>query len=126
MQFLQTFLREFRPDLPNTTISVQSVDGGLDLQIGLLAGGEAVSNVLPRAIRYELILIQDLDTQYTVGVASGVPVEFYSVGILNNKHNFADAVLDLFNFLLSQDTVPTVLTTSYGEDENKLSASLNM
>ena len=60
-----------------------------------------------------LIHVQNLDIQYTVGVASGVPVTFISVG-----NNFQDGnlqgFLDIINALLAESAPPHVLTTSYG------------
>ena len=80
---LATFLRGLRPDLEGTTFALQTLDGGENPQNQNEAGVEA-----------------DLDIQYTVGVASGVPVTFISVGeqthdgavriikpILNEDHN---------------------------------------
>jgi tripeptidyl-peptidase I len=63
-----------------------------------------------------------LDTQYTVGVAGGVPVTFISVGPINNDG--INGFLDIINFLLSQQTLPQVLTTSYGFNESGNSASI--
>jgi tripeptidyl-peptidase-1 len=54
-----------------------------------------------------------LDIQYTVGVASGVPVTFISVG--NNVQDGALlGFLDTINALLAENSPPQVLTTSYG------------
>ena len=54
--------------------------------------------------------IQSLDIQYTVGLASNVPVTFVSVGGNNED-------IDEVNFLLQQDDLPLVLTTSFGHNE---------
>lgn len=67
---LQSFLRSLRPDLEGTTFALQTLDGGENPQNANEAGVEA-----------------NLDTQYTVGVASGVPVTFISVG--ENTHDGA-------------------------------------
>ena len=66
--------------------------------------------------------VQNLDTQYTVGVASDVPVTFISVGEDNNDD--IDGFLDIINFLLDQDTPPTVLTTSYGFNEPDITLAM--
>ncbi|KAJ7058549.1 subtilisin-like protein [Mycena amicta] len=99
---LKDFLTEFRPDIPATTkFDVQLLDGGSNTQLRGFAGVEA-----------------SLDIQYTVGVATDVPVRFISVGPLNN-----DAVggfLDQINALIKDTSRPTVLTTSYGFDEEDL------
>ena len=62
---------------------------------------------------------QDLDTQYTIGVATGVPTIFISCGE-NNKDGLS-GFLDQINFLLGQTNPPQVLTTSYGQNENTVS-----
>ncbi|KIJ35837.1 hypothetical protein M422DRAFT_180170 [Sphaerobolus stellatus SS14] len=103
---LQTFLRAQRPDLVNTTFALQTLDGGVNTQGAGSAGIEA-----------------NLDIQYTVGVASGVPTTFISVG--NNFQDGAlDGFLDIINFLLAEAAPPQVLTTSYGQNENTISRAL--
>ncbi|KAF7365470.1 Tripeptidyl-peptidase sed3 [Mycena venus] len=97
---LKTFLTRFRTDLPSTTtFALRTFDGGSNPQGAGDAGIEA-----------------NLDIQYTVGVASGVPVTFVSGG-----ETFSDGALegflDIINNLSGLATVPQVLTTSYGEDE---------
>ncbi|EKM48428.1 uncharacterized protein PHACADRAFT_266366 [Phanerochaete carnosa HHB-10118-sp] len=103
---LTTFLNTSRPDLKGATFALQTLDGGSNPQSGSEAGIEA-----------------NLDIQYTVGVASGVPVTFISVG-----ENFNDSdlggFLDIVNFLLGESNPPQVLTTSYDSNENEISRSL--
>lgn len=65
---------------------------------------------------------QNLDTQYTVGVAGGVPVTFISVG--ENNNDDIDGFLDIINFLIAKTTPPQVLSTSYGFDEPDVPASI--
>ncbi|KIJ26919.1 hypothetical protein M422DRAFT_191590 [Sphaerobolus stellatus SS14] len=92
---LKSFLIDFRPDIPpNTTFSVQSVDGGS----------------------------QNLDIQYTVGVAGGVPVTYISVGSENTDG--IDGFLDIINILIAQTSPPLVLTTSFGFDEPDVPAAI--
>ncbi|KAJ7513255.1 family S53 protease-like protein [Mycena galericulata] len=99
---LKDFLAEFRPDLPATTkFDVQLLDGGSNTQVREFAGTEA-----------------SLDIEYTVGVATGVPVRFISVGPLNN--DVVGGFLDQINALINDTSRPTVLTTSYGFDEEDL------
>jgi len=64
-----------------------------------------------------------LDVQYTVGVASGVPVVFISVGE-NFQDGDLEGFLDITNNLLGQATPPHVMTTSYGQNENTISRTL--
>ncbi|KAJ7704945.1 hypothetical protein B0H17DRAFT_1193433 [Mycena rosella] len=58
----------------------------------------------------------DLDIQYTVGIATGVLVSFVSV-----SNSFRDGALqgflDIVNFLLEEDEVPQVMSTSYDSGE---------
>ncbi|KAJ7742291.1 family S53 protease-like protein [Mycena metata] len=99
---LKQFLAKYRPDFPATTkFDVELLDGGSNTQVTGFAGVEA-----------------SLDIQYTVGVASGVPVKFISVGPLNN--DTVSGFLDQINALISDPSRPTVLTTSYGFDEEDL------
>ncbi|KAI0029777.1 family S53 protease [Vararia minispora EC-137] len=103
---LQLFLLNLRPDIPDTTtFSLQTLDGGQNPQNLSQAGVEA-----------------NLDTQYTVGVATGVPVTFFSVG--DNTQDGLFGFLDLANLLLSQSAPPNVLTTSYGANEPGISTTL--
>ncbi|KAI0633617.1 subtilisin-like protein [Trametes polyzona] len=101
----QSFLTQFRPDLPSsTTFTLQTLNGGTNSQNISQAGTEA-----------------DLDTQYTVGVATGVPVVFISVGAAARGH---ESFLDTANFLLSETNPPQVVTTSYDTLEDGTSLSL--
>lgn len=104
---LAKFLKSFRPDLPSTTtFALQTLDGGANTQTPADAGDEA-----------------NLDTQYTVGIATGVPVTFISVGNKFKDGNL-DGFLDIINFLLGEAAPPQVLTTSYGQNENTISSAL--
>lgn len=98
---LATFLETYRTDMSSdTTFTVETLDGGSDPQDGSDAGDEA-----------------NLDTQYTVGLATDVPVVFISVGENTNDGDL-DGFLDIINYLLAQDAPPQVLTTSYGSSES--------
>ncbi|KAI5116074.1 hypothetical protein M0805_004385 [Coniferiporia weirii] len=104
---LKTFLGKFRTDISSsTTFALQTLDGGSNPQSASDAGVEA-----------------NLDIQYTVGVASGVPVTFISVGE-NFQDGGLEGFLDIINFLLGESNPPHVLTTSYGQNENTISRSL--
>ncbi|KAI0354061.1 family S53 protease [Trametes cingulata] len=103
-QDLNTFLQTFRPDIPpSTTFSLQTLDGGQNPQDQTQAGIEA-----------------NLDTQYTVGVATGVPTVFISVG--GDNQDGLSGFLDIIQFLLGETDQPQVLTTSYGFNEPELDA----
>ncbi|KAF7981933.1 hypothetical protein HWV62_30707 [Athelia sp. TMB] len=102
---LKSFLTALRPDLSSsTTFALDTLDGGSNPQSASDAGIEA-----------------NLDIQYTVGIASGVPVTFVSAGSSNSDG--WDGFLDMVNYLLALPTIPHVLTTSYAFNEPGLSAS---
>lgn len=67
-------------------------------------------------------LLQNLDIQYTVGIATNVPTTFISVG--EDQEDQVFGFMDVINFLLDQDFPPQVLTTSYGADEGGISPIL--
>ncbi|KAA1475871.1 family S53 protease [Dentipellis sp. KUC8613] len=103
---LSTFLANLAPNIPSaTTFTLQTLDDGENPQDEADAGDEA-----------------DLDTQYTVGNAPGVPVTFISVG--DDTQDGVNGFLDIINFLLAEDSPPQVLTTSYGSNEDEVSSSL--
>ncbi|PBK70051.1 family S53 protease [Armillaria solidipes] len=103
---LQMFLRALRPDMSSTTtFTLQTLDGGQDPQGVNEAGIEA-----------------NLDIQYTVGIATGVPTIFISVG--DSSTDGVDGFLDMINFLNAEANPPQVLTTSYSFDETDISGSV--
>lgn len=109
---LTLFLQDFRPDMdPSTAISSQlGIDNGTNSGDQADAGIEA-----------------SLDIQYTVGLVSTIPVTFISVGEDNNDGGL-DGFLDIMNSLGAEDNsvLPSVLTTSYGFDEDSVSPDLAM
>ena len=68
-------------------------------------------------------VLQELDIQYTVGLATDVPVEYIMVGV-EWQDGALEGYLDEVNTLLSMDSPPQVLTTSYGMSEDSLSFEL--
>ncbi|KAJ7455770.1 family S53 protease [Mycena latifolia] len=104
---LKTFLKSFRSSMDSsTTFTTQELDGGKNSQGASQAGIEA-----------------NLDIQYTIGVATGVPVFFVSVGD-SFQDGDLEGFLDIVNFLSDEDDVPQVMTTSYGENETDMSKAL--
>ncbi|KAH9846906.1 subtilisin-like protein [Lenzites betulinus] len=94
--FLQQFLTMFRPDMnPTTNFSVVGIDGGTNPQ-----QGPSVSE-------------GELDIQYTVGIATDVPVTYYFIGE-DFQDGDLEGFLDEVNVILSEENPPHVLTTSYG------------
>ncbi|KAF8516716.1 family S53 protease-like protein [Hysterangium stoloniferum] len=103
---LKSFLTNFRTDIPSTTtFGTQFIDGGSNPQGVNEAGIEA-----------------NLDIQYTVGVAGGIPVTFISVG--PNNVDGIDGFLDIINSLLNEASPPQVLSTSYGFNEPGIPSSI--
>ncbi|KAJ7063829.1 family S53 protease-like protein [Mycena amicta] len=106
---LALFLRNLNVPFVGATFNTSLIDGGLNTQSTSSAGIEA-----------------DLDVEYTVGIAGGVPVTFISVG--DQSVDDVDGFIDIVNFILATpvETRPTVLTTSYGFNEQDLPISLNV
>ncbi|KAG0029601.1 hypothetical protein BGZ82_007837 [Podila clonocystis] len=97
---LALFLKNFRSDLnPPPTFIDQSIDGGRNPQDRANAGIEA-----------------NLDIQYTVGLANGVTTVFISSG-LSSINGFINIAIKL----LGQVVTPSVLSLSYGFNENTVS-----
>ncbi|KAJ6526044.1 peptidase S8/S53 domain-containing protein [Mycena capillaripes] len=109
---ISTFLEQFRPDIPpNTTFNMITIDNGTTQDPDDLA---------------VLVLEADLDVEYTIGLATGVPVEFLSVGGRPDS-DFSDlaiALLDTNTFLDGVDNPPSVVTTSYIPMENQFESSV--
>jgi len=98
---LNTFAATFRPDMnPPPKFTEQFIDGGQNSQNLSQAGLEA-----------------NLDIQYTAGLATGVSTVFISSG-----RSGIIGFVNLVNSLLQQETPPTVLSISYGFDENTVSS----
>ncbi|KAI0046839.1 subtilisin-like protein [Auriscalpium vulgare] len=97
---IQLFLRTYRPDLDASAVpSFVSIDGGITTNPDdLPAGGEAC-----------------LDLEWTMGVASNVPVTFISAGTDGPGPGYLE--LDVFNSILAQEHPPHVVTTSYSYNE---------
>jgi len=90
-----------------TTFSLQTLDGGSNPQNDSDAGAEA-----------------DLDTQYTVGIATDVPVIFISAGFDNHDGDL-EGFLDMAALLLNEESPPHVFTTSYGPNEDDVPIGLS-
>ncbi|THH32184.1 hypothetical protein EUX98_g1978 [Antrodiella citrinella] len=104
---LKTFLSDLRKDISSsTTFTLQTLDGGSNPQSSSQASDEA-----------------NLDIQYTIGLATGVPTTFISVGNDFQDGNL-EGFVDIINFFARRVQPPNVLTTSYGQNENTISSSL--
>jgi tripeptidyl-peptidase-1 len=112
----QQFLQSFRPDIdPSEPFALLSIDGGANTQ-NAPTGNEQEANL---DIQYTaglfLVFIMTLTggTQSTIGIATGIPLQFLSVG----EGDFSIALLDTTTFLDGLANPPTVVTTSYGQNE---------
>ena len=63
------------------------------------------------------ISLQSLDVQYIVGLATNVPTTLVSVRNTTNGTVTIDKFMDSVEFLLQQDNLPLVLSTSYSFNE---------
>ncbi|KAI0740355.1 family S53 protease-like protein [Earliella scabrosa] len=97
---LELFAARLRPDISNPTFDVVPL---LDVPTDGPGDSEAT-----------------LDIQYTVGIATDVPTTLVTIA---PGQQFM-AFLTLFNYLLDQEDVPLVVTTSYGFDEDALRQDL--
>ncbi|KAI0760227.1 peptidase S8/S53 domain-containing protein [Fomes fomentarius] len=95
---LQDFLAKLRPDAPGTTFDVLPINGRTPAP----GPGTAEAN---------------FDIQYTVGLATNVPTTFVTTAQKSSAIILQD-LLDTVTFLLEQDDVPLVLTTSYTFSED--------
>ncbi|RPD58338.1 family S53 protease [Lentinus tigrinus ALCF2SS1-7] len=86
---VQTLARTYRKDITNPTFKIVSIDGGVTSGQGTFEAS--------------------LDIDYTVLLATNVPVSFDSVGDSSIQGFF-----DLNDYLLGLDSTPYVFTTSYG------------
>ncbi|KAJ7806793.1 family S53 protease-like protein [Mycena olivaceomarginata] len=106
---LTEFLTNFRTDIRSTTtFTLQTLDGGTNTQTRADAGIEA-----------------NLDTQYTIGIATGVSGDVLSLSG-NRIGTGVDGFMDILTTLIAEakGTRPNVLTTSYGFDESDLSRAV--
>ncbi|KAJ7731305.1 hypothetical protein DFH07DRAFT_991987 [Mycena maculata] len=103
---LKEFLKLLRPDTPDTeTFTLLTTDGGINTQNASEAGVEA-----------------NLDTQYTTGIATEVPIQFLSVG----GKNFATSLLDTTTFLDGISKPPTVHEMIEGTGVSRKFGLLNL
>ncbi|KAK7053665.1 family S53 protease-like protein [Favolaschia claudopus] len=114
---ISTFLEDFRPDIsPNTTYDIIRIANA--------------SSDPPAPELAVLQLEADIDVQYTIGLATGVPVQFLSVGPGTDATNASDAemlgnaILGTNVFLEELENPPSVVTTSYGPLESDFDESM--
>ncbi|KAJ6508106.1 family S53 protease [Mycena vulgaris] len=98
---IQSFLNFMRPDAAiNVTFGTRFAGGATNTTS---QGNSEVS----------------LDMEYTMGIATGVPVTFLAIGLPNATiADFPSLLLDGFGMLLKDTNPPQVVSTSYGADES--------
>ncbi|KAL2372539.1 hypothetical protein RJZ57_003013 [Blastomyces gilchristii] len=114
---LQLFLSTYVPEAPDVNFSVQSINGGLNIQDPSVRSMEA-----------------NLDIQYVLGLAPASNVTYYTTGgrgkfipdldAPDPAQNSNEPYLEQLHFLLdlADEDLPDVLTTSYGENEQSVPA----
>ncbi|KAI5843595.1 peptidase S8/S53 domain-containing protein [Tricharina praecox] len=113
-----TFLEKYRPAAAGANFSVVSVNGGLNLQ--------NVTDI-------NAFVEANLDIQYTVGISYPAENTYFStagrppfVSDLDVTENNSEPYLEYLEYLLSQRTLPSVLSTSYGESEQTVPLSYRL
>ncbi|KAI0284759.1 subtilisin-like protein [Russula brevipes] len=102
---LEKFMTLYRPDAVDATFSVVTVNGGINNESQ--PGDEA-----------------NLDIQYAGAISYPTPNIYYSTGGSppyipdhTTPNNTNEPYLEFLDFFVHQSTIPQVLTTSYGDDE---------
>ena len=102
---LAEFLRRYRSDAADATLSVVQVNGG---------------GYDPNQPNAEA----NLDTQYAEAMAYPTPVIFYSTG--RGPRGTQDWYISWFRYILSQPRIPQTISTSYSTDESLCSKEYAM
>ncbi|KAH9017730.1 tripeptidyl peptidase A [Lactarius hengduanensis] len=104
---LQKFYADQVPAAVGSSFDVVLINGGLNNQTLDEAGAEA-----------------DLDVQFGLGISYPTPGTFYSIGgrppfhpDANTPINANEPYLDWLDFILAQNKIPQVISTSYADDE---------
>ncbi|KAF8622126.1 hypothetical protein AX15_007258 [Amanita polypyramis BW_CC] len=112
-QDLQLFYADQLPTALHTSFKFTSVHGGLNLQTLSKAGSEA-----------------NLDVQFAFGLSFPIPGTFYSTAGRppfhpdeNTPTDTNEPYTDWLDFVLSRSSVPFVISTSYGDDEQTVPRS---
>ncbi|KAH9059750.1 tripeptidyl peptidase A [Lactarius vividus] len=105
---LQKFYADQVPAAVGSSFDVVLINGGQNNQTLNEAGAEA-----------------DLDVQFGLGISFPTPGTFYSTGGIppfipdaNTPIDTNEPYLDWLEFILAQDKIPQVISTSYGDDEH--------
>jgi tripeptidyl-peptidase-1 len=119
---LKMFLQAYRPDLPsNITFVLQEIDGGQNPQGTNYAGSEANLDIQMTVGRVPCAAFAgQLSMCLQAGLVNGIPVTFLSSGAtwnLSQGSTGQDSLPDTINFIANETKKPTVVSTSYGQDE---------
>ncbi|KAJ7620281.1 subtilisin-like protein [Roridomyces roridus] len=108
---LSEFLNEFRPDMSNHTgFNLIRIDN---------------SSFVGNASQLDDIELEtDVDIQYTVGIATGIPIDFLSVGGDASAASSATSFIDTISFVASAENPPSIVTSSYGFTESDVGVAL--
>ncbi|KAF2652391.1 tripeptidyl-peptidase 1 precursor [Lophiostoma macrostomum CBS 122681] len=116
------FLEKYRPEAVSTadTYTQTSIDGG-PVQDGPLTANQSANDFSVEA---------NLDVQAIAGISWPIPIDSYSTGgqppfipDIGTTENTNEPYLVWVNWLLAQDTIPQVISTSYGDSEQTVPES---
>jgi tripeptidyl-peptidase-1 len=115
---LATFLQKYVPSAIGSNFSVTSINGGENLQT--VKDIAAISEA-------------NLDVQYAIGIAAPAKSIYYTtagrppfIPDLDVTTNDSEPYLEFLEFLVKQEKLPAVISTSYGESEQTVPLSYRM
>lgn len=118
---LTTFAKKYLTNASNATFTVVKINGGESDQSD--PGVEVCQTVICLASCTKLHQA-NLDIQYTTALSYPTPQIYYSTGgsppftpSEGTTSNTNEPYLDFLDYLVSADTIPQTLTTSYGDEE---------
>ncbi|KAF2192127.1 subtilisin-like protein [Zopfia rhizophila CBS 207.26] len=118
----ELFLKKYRPEAAESarTFKAYSIDNG-PVQDGPLTANQSESDISHEA---------NLDVQAIAGISWPTPIDSYSTGgeppfipDLSTPTNTNEPYLAWVNWLLEQENIPQVISTSYGEPEQSVPRS---
>jgi tripeptidyl-peptidase-1 len=116
------FLEKYRPEAVSSadTFTQTSIDGG-PVQDGPLTANQSANSFSVEA---------NLDVQAIAGISWPIPIDSYSTGgqppfnpDIGTPENTNEPYLVWVNWLLAQETIPQVISTSYGDSEQTVPES---
>jgi tripeptidyl-peptidase-1 len=104
-----------------TTFKLETLDNGSNPQGTSDAGLEADLDTQVSLAFNASVSVLTYSRQYTIGIATSVPVYFLSVG---QPTDSLGGLLDTINFISAKTPISNVVTTSYSYNENSISLAL--